>query len=594
MLRKALKQFFQNDKFYIFGFFVLSLIVLLGIVTRFLWLDKIPVGITHDDADVVLSAKSFWEMGTDISGTKFPTSLFFNKTSGKISGLPSFILAPLLGLFSLNLLTVHFVYIVINLLTIFFIAIISYQFFKNKKIAVFVFVAGLLNPWLFIYSRYPTEAPFALLFAVVAIYFAFKENPTNIFWSTMFFVLSFYSYFGAKVVVPIIYPITLGLRFLEKRENLKSYILPVLVFLVMVVGYFVVVVGSPQSTFRQRASGEFVFSDMGIYQTGVDEMRRASIEFPAKNIFFNKYTILFKDMSSKYVGWTSPDFLFNAGDSVSVYRLGEHGLFYFVDIIFVLSGILYISSQKNNKSKIFAFLLLSLVAVAPLGSALSRVGSSYFFRSFLLIPVSILLIGSGFYFFYTKFSKLRFFWMVVVLLIVSYILLFLNFAAFYFFRYPVRDQDNQFLEGRILTSYIERSNSYGKTFVFAGDTLSTYHLYLFYNGFKNAEAIPYTAQFSDISLKDIYFTNNCDFITGPHDISIFETKLNCPKKSQNYLIIQNQKDAGSQFIIYNDKVCSNSNIEFYRRDHKLSDFNVESMSNDEFCNRWIFKDERKK
>lgn len=583
MLKKVLKLFFQENKT-----IVLSLLILIGIFVRFLWLDKIPVGITHDDADVILSAKSFWETGKDISGTSFPASLFFNKTPGKISGLPSALMAPILGPFNLSLFNIHLVYVVVNLLTVLLLSLISFNFFRNTKLSLAIFTVGLLNPWLFVYSRYPTEAPFALLFCLFGVYFLFKEKSLNILWSTIFFILSFYSYFGAKVAIPIVFPTMLLLRYFEKgREwkKIKIYILSILIFLVAIGGYFFVVLGSPESTFNKRAVGEFIFSDLGQYQTQVNEIRRASIEFPLKNLFFNKYTLLLKDVSNKYIGWISPDFLFNSGDQVSVYRLGEHGLFYILDLVFVLAGIYWLASLKNNKSLFYTLVLLSFVLIASIGSAISKVGTSYFFRSFLLIPATITLLGFGLHFLRTKLSTFKF----SVILIV-YALLFVNFLVFYFFRYPVKQQDNQFLEGRILSSYLERAKLKGSdSVVFTQDQLSTYHLYLFYDRFSGYQLIPFTQQFLDIKTDSVYFTNNCDFSASKENTKIFETKLNCPKNGDDYIIVQNQKDAGSQYLIYNDKVCADMNLDTYRRDHRVSDFSIETMNDQEFCNRWIFK-----
>lgn len=581
MLKQVLRQFFQKNNF------VLVTLILFGVIVRFLWLDKIPVGITHDDADVVLSAKSLWVSGRDISGTTFPTTLFFNKTPGKISGLPSVILAPIIGSTSLNLFYVHFVYVLVNILTIFFIARIVFNFSKDTRLYLITLFIGLFNPWLFVYSRYPTEAPFALLFALIGINLLFKENVKNILLSSAFFVLSFYSYFGAKVAIPAVFPILLSIRFFmhgRDWKNIKTYLISILIFAIAVGGYFFIVLRSPESTFSQRAVGEFVFSDMGRYQTQVDELRRASLEFPVKILFFNKYTLLAKEIAQKYIGWLSLDYLFLSGDAVSVYRLAEHGLFYLIDLILIFFGIFYFANTKNNKTLVFA--LLSLVLIAPIGSAVSGIGNSYFFRSFLLIPVLITILASGLYFMTAKIKPV-----FTNILLAIYLILFINFLIFYFFRYPVKQQDNQFLEGRVLSSYIHRSDAKGvRSLVYSQDPLSMYHLYLFYNGFKNQQLLPFTSQFFDIKTTDTYMTNNCD-LKGNGEVKIFETKLNCPKIGDDYVIIQNQKDAGAQYLIYNDKVCTNAKLDTYRRDHKISDLSIERMTDQEFCNRWIFKNE---
>lgn len=584
MLKQVSKLFFQENNL------LLLILIILGIFVRFLWLDKIPVGITHDDADVVLSAQSFWQTGMDISGSPFPSSLFFNKTPGKISGLPSVLISPVIGFFGLNLSNIHLIYVFVNLLTILFIVLLVRYFIDDPKVLSLVATAGLFNPWLFAYSRYPTEAPFALLFVVIAIYLIFRQRAWNILFSTLFFVLSFYSYFGAKVAIPVLYPIMLIIRYFQQNKdfkNIKIYLISLAVFVFTVGGYFYVVLNSKESTFSQRASSEFVFSNISLYQSKVDEIRRASIDFPLKKLFFNKYVLLADDVSKRYVGWLSPDFLFVSGDPVSVYHFEEHGVFYLVDLVLLILGIFYIAFKKEKKINFCLAVGIPLLLVAPIGSSISRVGLSYFFRSFLIIPVFITLISFGLDFINSKTTKLIF-----NLFLLIYLIFFINFLAFYFFRYPVKQQDNQFLEGRILSSYVKRSAALNqKSDIYATDPLSTYHLITFYNGFKNPKLLTFVDQFSDIQDQYLKISAKC-MLEANQSLKIYETKLNCPKLGAKYLIIQNQKDAGSQFVIYNDKVCSDMSLDSYRRDHLVSDFSIENMTNQEFCNRWIFKNEK--
>src|SRR3990172_4126217 len=120
-------------------FILLLGLLLLGTVTRFLWLDRFPVGISHDEAEVLLSAKTYWLFGTDISSTSFPKSIFTNLTSGGLSGLPSFLLTPILGWQRLSLGEVRLPYVLINLLTLMFLVLLIYQLSRSSLLALITF-----------------------------------------------------------------------------------------------------------------------------------------------------------------------------------------------------------------------------------------------------------------------------------------------------------------------------------------------------------------------------------------------------------------------------------------------------------------------
>lgn len=592
MLKKFINHLSQNKLL-----LPVAIFIFFGIITRFLWLEKIPVGITHDDADVILSAKSFFLLGKDISGTLFPTSLFINHTAGNISGLPSFILAIFIGSFKLSLFTTHLVYVFVNLITLLFISLISYNFIKSSKIFLVIFTVGLLNPWMFSYSRYPTEAPFALMFVAIACFFAFRKKPVNILISTFFFILSFYSYFGAKVVIPVLFPVIIFVRyFLSEKDfkNTKIYLVSLTVFTLMVGGYFWIVLKSPTSTFNRRAVGEFVFSDMTPYQVRVDEIRRASINYPLKNIFVNKYILLAENVAGKYFGWFSQDFLFKGGDPEAVYRFDEHGLFYYLDIVLFTCGFIWLFKEnKSNSRNVFGLILLILILTAPIGSSISAVGNSYYFRSFLLIPAVLILLGFGFYYLLeisglNKFTKLVFY-----LFLLIYVLSFANFISFYFFRYPVKNSDNEFLGSRILSNYIKRSliKTDKNITVFTIDPLNAYKLYLFYSNGIDKNTPIFFGNVTDINFGRVYFTNNCFYKHGG-GVLIYDAKANCKIVDENPIIIENQKDAGSQHSIYADSLCGEEKLDAYRRDHRLSDYRVEGLDNTAFCNRWLFRYER--
>ncbi len=130
---KRLSKVFQKNRLI---FLVVLPLLILGVFTRFLWLDKIPVGYAHDEIEYILSSKSYALFGRDLSGYSFPLSLFRSETEGKISAIPPLLISPLYFLVGISHGTARIPYILVNILT----ATIFYFFVKkllgNKKIAL--------------------------------------------------------------------------------------------------------------------------------------------------------------------------------------------------------------------------------------------------------------------------------------------------------------------------------------------------------------------------------------------------------------------------------------------------------------------------
>ncbi|MCJ7805577.1 hypothetical protein MUP46_02945 [Patescibacteria group bacterium] len=591
MLKKVLQIFYKNK-------LLLPLVaaVLFGIFVRFLWIDRFPVGLNRDETEVVLSAKSYWKLGTDISGVSFPRSLFANKTGGKISGLPSFLLSPFIGPFKTTLLSVRIPFVVVNLFSLLVLVSLVRFFTKDKALLLVTALVGLVNPWFFMFSRTPTEAPFALFFTLLGVYFLFRFEGYLKLFSSLSFVAAFYSYFGAKPVTLCFLPLLLLIYwFYYKKENWKIVFAYVLLFAAGISFSFFPFGGLSHGVLNLRSGKDLVFSQISEIEQQVNEQRRASITFPLKEIVYNKPIVLLNKISKGYLGWLSADFLFWGGDSQSLYRLGENGTLYLLDGLFLILGIIGVakSAFPDKKSKqIFRLLLLGLFLSAPVGSAISiEAGETYYFRAYLLIPVFIVLVSVGIIY-AVRITKGIIRKLFSVALFLSYLVFFTYFLIFFFFRFSVKQQENYSLYSRIIANYLMRAKEVTPNITVVTAAPHTDYLqYIFFSDYLDGDKIAVTPPSSTHAIGSILFTSDCGQIGN--GVVMIDTRLNC-KRSTNpdFEVIQDQKDAGYQFLIYNDKLCKDVQLGTYRRTHLLNDYLVEQMSNERLCNRWIFKGEK--
>lgn len=283
-MRKKLYQVFSKDK----ALFVLVFsLAFIGIIARFIWLGRFPPGINHDEVDLILSSQTIWKYGRDVSGIKFPSSLFYTGVEAKQAGLPAFLLSPYFGNIKITLLSARIPMVLVNLITIFFLAWIVWILTKNVPLLLLTVFVGIFNPWLFFYSRTPTEAPFSLMFTLMGVSVLLKAKRSKILYSILFFVFSFFAYFGAKPIILLFTPLVLPFvrRKFDKDVSLSLSLKYLFLFFLIIAGYFYISFNMTKNTFSNR-SNELVFSNLNTYGAVVDESRKVSITTPLTNIFF--------------------------------------------------------------------------------------------------------------------------------------------------------------------------------------------------------------------------------------------------------------------------------------------------------------------
>jgi hypothetical protein len=569
---------------------LIVLTLLIGL--HFLWLDRFPVGMSHDEIEYVLSAKTFFKFGADLSGATFPSSLIRTGTHGIISAVPYIILSPYYGLIKLNQLDVRVPYVLLNLLTGFIIYKISLQLFKKRDIALVTGLVFLINPWSFYFSRTATDVPFALFSYCLGIYTTLKLSGKKLLIPFILFILGFLSYQGAQPILPFVVGATLLYKAgIERKSshNNKNYRL----FFLGILGFFAVYLLSgflSKGSILTSRTGGLVFFEKEKLSQVVNEERKLSIQYPLTNLLSNKATALANELTEKYLTAFSPNVLFLHGDLMATYHFGAHGLLYLLDLFFIPIGLFSIF-QKNRKEFYF---LISIIAIAPVSTAISAVETSVINRSFLLLPIFTLVSGYGLYLLFTFLSKKIGRILGVTLLAVLLLISFLNFFVFYFFRFPVTQHENYFMSERIIANFLLKNGLEQDTYVLAQQPREVFLETIFYSYSYLPTDILDRSNYSNLlngnyNLKAVKFMNNCpkqDESKGATFIAYTAFGKCLPEKSK-YSIIENQY-GGVLYLINKSSMCEKYTNEFWRRFFFVSDYSLEKLTIPEFCNRWIF------
>ncbi len=562
-------------------YFLILLIIFLSFF-RFVWLDKFPVGLDHDEVMYSLNGASYLYTGKDLSGVSFPLSVFRTATEGTASIVPSLFLSFYYRFVEVNQFNVRLFYAFFALATTITIFFLTKSLFKKSEIAFLSCIMFLANPWSFDLFRWCSDAPLALFFYLSGITIFIRAHSKRAFLlSFLMFILGFFSYQGAKpILLPIIVVIILFRRFIwiDRINNLQSIIFA-FVSIIFFCLYFLLDFLLP-GKFASGRLDEVFLLNKPFLSSVVDQQRKKSIQNPFDFIYSNKFTASLNTFTNKYLTAFSSDVLFVSGDPRATYKFGSHGLFNYYDILLIPLGFIYLFYAFR---KVF-YLLGGLILLAPIPTAINIVETSVVNRSFMLQPLLIILSALGTYKIFIYLSKklnLKASLMIITLFVLFF---FGNFLHFYFFRYPILSQEGNFFSERLVAKYIQLNYKKSKSIdVYTALPQTVFNEMLFFN-------------FNDFG-KNFFIgnhqVNNVNFLPGcpktqPMGVTLIDSRLNCQiNKKENTISINDPKDNGSLYSIYNDQLCQRETLDIYKRFHNISDYDFTQMSDSGFCKNWV-------
>ncbi len=564
--RDTLKQLTNKRKLLLF------IILLIAFLMRVLFLDRVPTGVSNDEMDYLLNAKSLWLSGSDISQTWNPLSLTAPKSSfpqGEIAPLVTF---WLVGILPLSLLTSKLVYALIATGTVWLLIVISQKLIGEYE-AYIIGAVGAINPWLIFFGRTAYDTPLAIFFYLLGFYMLLSAKKWKILFAIIPFLLGFYAYIGTKLIfLPFIF-ITTFYAWKSNMKDTKQYGI-----LVGVCAFFFVIYTVSALHGSATRIHEIANPQMDSIRAVVNSERRLSIQSPLTALFSNKYIVFAKYAIEKYANAFSPNFLFLSGDGKSLFTLWYHGSFYILDAIFMLIGWAVLFAKYRR----VLYLLIALTIIAPIPSVMSTVGSSYAIRSMLLAPILIVMLGVGVA--YAIKNKP----VVQVSLLGIYLLLVLNFLHIYFLRNPLYNSESFNFSSRVLAKYLSLQDR--PVYVINGDATTPYKQYLFYNNALtkgSASTVANAYKKKEFVIKTIHFiTCNQTNEIKAGSIIVFDQCKKIPV-SKNEKTIAQLSDAGKIYTIQNDKLCLNYALSSYPQHITFADLQIETLSIKNFCEKYI-------
>jgi len=578
----------KNSKKILKTWLLLFLIVIFAFGLRILWLDRVPIAISDDELDYVLDAKSIFLSGRDISGGWSPLSLSTPPHQVPKAELPYLMVVPIIGPLNLSLFSARLPYVIWNIVLLIILFFIAKKFW-GQRAALVVTAVMAINPWSFYFSRTAFEAPLATTLYLIALCLLIYLKGWWLLLTFPFFFLAFFTYLGTKIIFPL-FVLTVcfySWHVVNRKKFTKQYLILILLSLLPLAWFLLSMKTQPVGS---RISELFSPFSQVVVQT-VDNERRLSMITPVAAIFSNKLVVFLKLSLEKYLGIFSPDFLFLHGEGRATFSLWYHGLFYYLDFIFLILGAIFLFS-RDKRTWLF---LIALIAIAPLPAVASVSGIEYALRGALLYPIFILLIGLGIWVVISLKKDKRFRIGVAALIMILYLLQLFNFLNIYFFRNPIYNSEGFGFSNRVLFRYVSLAKQKAsRVLVITRNESGPFKQNLFYSNDYNKSTLTKVREVLNqgkYQWGNIHFLSGCpqNLILAKDEVAILLPESRCldEKEYPAWLSISQLSDGGEIYRIFNDSLCRDFELNRYPQGIKFGDFKVEELSTAQFCQRFI-------
>jgi len=576
---------FIKDK----AIWLLVIIIAIGAVLRFAYLNRVPGGISDDELDYVMSAQSVFYSGKTLDGVFAPFSLAPNPPNAQFprTRAPYMLMAPFAG-FIHGLGDAKLPYAAISILTTLVLVSIAWRLW-GKKIAICTAFVWSFNPWGIYFGRTAFDTPLSVFFAYLFLWCLLYLRDWWLLLSIIPWIVGLYSYQGMIILYPLLLVIgILGIRNFRARVFTKQY---VMLGVLGIVVFIFSMASSKNGQIGDRLN-ELAFPNNSSIMARVDTRRQKSVQTKINPLVLNKYSAAALHIAGQYIEAFSTKQLFVSGEERSTFSLWTHGWFYFFEFFLLIIG-LYQVFRKDKKIWPWLF---ALILVSPIPSAISTIGASYALRSSLMYPLFCFCIAIGL----ATACSIRYHRLIIVGFVVLYAVSITNFLHIYFIQNPVNNSEGFGFSNRVLAAYMRLATDSGTNVLYVGNNvLNTYRQYVFFNNRLNSSSIKSIQK----SVRErVFGIDNIQFIECPREApaELLGSTIITPagkvcasltpfKETTDPMIIGQLSDSGRVFEIYNDTLCKKYNLSGYQPMISFGDLYVESMSVEKFCTTYISK-----
>jgi len=411
---------------------ILVLILLVASFLRLYKLSQVPPSLYWDEASLGYNAFSILKTARDEHGAFMPLTNFAAFGDYKPPGY-IYATVPSIFLFGLTEFATRFPSAFFGILTVLLTYLLAKKLFKNEATAILAAFFLSISPWHLQFSRGAFEANLGLFFSTLGIYLFVKFATSSKYWlllSALSFLIALYTFTGQRLFVPFIL-LVLALTFKNKViKNLKLVVLTAIIFLILFRPLFIFA--------TQTLEGRLRFNEVTIFKNL--EPSDESIRYRTRDnnawwssLIHNRRFFYIQDYLIHYFDAFNPSFLFSHGDVNPRLSIQETGELYYLDLIFILAGIYFLFSKKQQ----YRWLIIGWLIVSPLGPATAR-ETPHALRMIHILPTFQLISAFGLV---CLFQKIKYKKLFIAAITIIMSLNFFYYLHMYYFHWPLNYSD---------------------------------------------------------------------------------------------------------------------------------------------------------
>lgn len=447
---------------------ILFIIIALGFLVRFININNYPP-LLWDEASLGYNAYSILKTGRDEYGKFLP--LIFKSFGDYKPGFYVYLTVPFIAIFGLNPLAVRLPSVILgSLIPLLLYLLIIKISPKSKNLALIAAALIAFNPWNIHYSRGAWETNILLFELLFGSYLYLNKK---LFWSSILFVTTLYTYQGGKIVSPLL--ILALLLFFHKNIKPKQFLIKfitpfLLLSLPLIYGLL----------FSHDANRLQVFG-LWTYRQPTVDIQQITNESGNLDylVFHSPATFFLRNFFTRYFNYFSTRFLTFEGD----WQIGRQsapyiGVFLYPTTIFFIIGLFFTLTHSLETAGLF-FLFLLLTGSFPGALTIDTIQPVR--TLFLTIPI-IYFTSVGIN---TTFNKYRSY-LFKILIFSAYFISFLYYSDLYFKHMVLIKPDNWLYGYRTAMTYAI-NHSQDKTVYFTDFYGQPYIYYLFLSKYDPAK-----------------------------------------------------------------------------------------------------------
>ena len=464
-------------------FFIPFFIFIVAFSVRFYRVTSVPPGLGRDEVSVAYNAYSILKTGRDEHGRFLP--LYFEAIGDQKLPVIIYISVPSIALFGLTEIGARLPFVLFGSLTVVFLYLfLKKAFYLNRSIIPqkLIYLAPLLfavNPWHLGHSRAVYEIILGTFFFMAASY-SFLHGLKSKFWffiSVIFFLIAFYTYSLTRLLSPLLFIFFCFIYRTEFFQFPRKFRLLVLIFLFIFLLPFIINFFDPGGIYGSK--GAVILSSSRV-KSSIMEFRSyvntTDAPFLGK-LLFNSPVMTVYEYGKNLLTALSPEFFFARGSYIA--GIGTHGLFYMIEFLPLIIGLISAVKNAQNGNKFFQ-MLIGWIVLTFLSASLT-VQPPYPTRTlFLVVPFTV-IIAFGWIKIINFYKKSPLNKAVLLSITLIYLWNLTFYFISYYFRSPVVFAQNWESKNKELFAYLKKEENNFDTVIITKPELSMYAFFLFYH-----------------------------------------------------------------------------------------------------------------